>query len=360
MSKYARDNINAMLGYTSGEQPQDSGTIKLNTNENPYPTSPAVQQALAAISADALRIYPQPTADPLREAIALHHGVQPNNVIITNGGDEALRLALTTFVDPGKGFGMANPSYSLYRVLANIQDANVVEVPLDENWRLPTNFASELNAAEVQLTCVVNPHAPSGILTGTSELAELAQEIEGVLLIDEAYADFIEPELGYDSAKLLAEHDNVLILRTFSKGYSLAGLRLGYLLGAKDLIDPVLSKSRDSYNINHISQALGLAAITDQSYAADTWAKVRADRSVMQQNLSQLGLSSPPSHSNFLLAQIPSTSKSDARNLYEQLKAQGILVRYFDQPRLTDKLRITIGTPAQNERLVETLTTLLT
>ena len=226
MSKYARDNINAMQGYTSGEQPQGSDTIKLNTNENPYPPSPAVQQALTRISTDALRIYPQPTADALREAIAFHHGVQADNVVITNGGDEALRLALTTFVDPGRGFGMATPSYSLYRVLANIQDANVVGIALDENWRLPANFASELNAAEVQLTCVVNPHAPSGILTSTNELAELAQAIEGVLLIDEAYADFIDPELGYDSTKLLAEHDNILILRTFSKGYSLAGLRL--------------------------------------------------------------------------------------------------------------------------------------
>lgn len=360
MSKYARDNINAMQGYTWGEQPQDGKTIKLNTNENPYPASPAVQQALNALSTDALRVYPQPTADPLRDAIAAHHGLQRNNIIITHGGDEALRLALATYVDPGQGFGMATPSYSLYPVLARIQDAHIVEVPLDDDWRLPEGFARALNTAGVRLTCIVNPHAPSGALMETGELGALAEALEGVLLIDEAYADFIDPQLGYDSAQLLAEHDNVLILRTFSKGYSLAGLRLGYLLGAEELIDPILSKTRDSYNIDHISQALGLAAFTDRAYAADTWARVRVDRETMQQNLNQLGLTSPPSHANFLLTEVPEKADVNARLLHEQLKQQGVLVRYFDQPRLSNKLRITIGTAAQNERLLDILTARLT
>jgi len=360
MSKYARDNINAMQGYTSGEQPQDPDTIKLNTNENPYPPSPEVTKVLQGLNADSLRTYPQPTADPLRDALAQLHGLDRDNVVVTNGGDEALRLAITTFVEPGCGFGMAQPSYSLYSVLADIQDAPVTRIPLDDDWQHPTDFAARLNQAGVQLTCLVNPHAPSGTLYQEPVLSQIAQALEGVLLIDEAYADFVAPSQAYNSTTLLRTFDNVLILRTFSKGYGLAGLRLGYLLGSSDLIAPILEKTRDSYNIDHISQALGLAAILDQEYAANTWAQVRQDRQSLQNNLSQLGLLSSPSESNFLLVQIPSMTKLNAQALYEELKRRNILVRYFDHPGLHDKLRITVGTSAQNEKLVDELTDLLT
>ncbi len=360
MSEFERPNIQAMQGYTSGEQPLDAETIKLNTNENPYPPSPEVARAMARLAAEDLRRYPQPTADPLRDVIAAHHHLQRDNVVMTNGGDEALRLALTTFVEPGAVFGMAEPSYSLYPVLANIHDAQVVGIPLDEGWHWPEDFAAQLNAVGAQLTCVVNPHAPSGQLTSVEQLATLAGEIRGILLIDEAYADFIDPETEYDTAALLQQHDNVLILRTFSKGYSLAGLRLGYLLGTKGLIDPVISKTRDSYNIDHISQRLGYAAFTDHAYAAETWAKVRASRTQLAGLLGQLGLHAPPSQSNFLLVSVPQTAKLNASELYEHLKQEGILVRYFNVPGLADKLRITIGTDEENQRLVTSLTKVLT
>lgn len=360
MSDFERPNIRAMEGYASGEQPTDAATIKLNTNENPYPPSPEVAKAIAALAAIDLRRYPQPTADPLREVIATHHNLYKDNVVITNGGDEALRLALTTFVEPGAAFGMAEPSYSLYPVLANIHDAKVVRVPLAANWRWPADFAERLNASNVQLTCVVNPHAPSGYLAAVQELTTLASSIQGVLLIDEAYADFIDPEITYDTATLLEKHHNVLILRTFSKGYSLAGLRLGYLLGSAALITPIVSKTRDSYNIDHISQRLGHAAFTDRAYAAATWAKVRASRVQLSALLGQLGLQAPPSQSNFLLVTVPNTAKLDAASLYGYLKQEGILVRYFDVPGLNDKLRISIGTDEENQRLVAALTKVLT
>ena len=289
----------------------------------------------------------------LRDVIAGHHGLRRDNVVITNGGDEALRLAMTTFVEPGKGFGMATPSYSLYPVLADIHDAPVVEVPLTDTWALPDNFAAQLNAAQVQLTCVVNPHAPSGTLTDTQTLSRLADDLNGVLLIDEAYVDFLDAESGYDSATLLSTHDNLLILRTFSKGYSLAGLRLGYLLGDPSLIDPIVTKTRDSYNIDHISQVLGQAAFEDRAYAEDTWARVRAERARLAAALTELGMRSPPSHSNFLLASVG--AGRDAEAIYLALKAAGILVRYFNAPRLDDKLRITVGTPEENERLLTAL-----
>ncbi len=360
MSRHERPNIARMQGYTWGEQPEDVQTIKLNTNENPYPPSPEVQRALAGIDVSRLRTYPQPTADLLRQAIAQTHGVSIDNVVVTHAGDEALRLAITTFVEPGQSFGMANPSYSLYPVLAAIHDARMVSVDLQADWSWPEDFAAQLNSAGVQLACVVNPHAPSGILCALEKLSELADDLDGVLLIDEAYADFIDPGLNYNSAELLSKHDNVLILRTFSKGYSLAGLRLGYLLGDAQLIDPIISKTRDSYNIDHISQTLGLAAIKDQSYAQQTWHQVRTARDTLQQNLAQLGLPSPPSQTNFLLVEVPPTLPKNAKAIYLLLKEAGILVRHFNTPELDYRLRITVGTPEQNQRLLETLTHLLT
>ncbi|MEM9622653.1 MAG: histidinol-phosphate transaminase [Pseudomonadota bacterium] len=359
MSRFERPNIQAMQGYSFGEQPDDSRTIKLNTNENPYPPSPAVQQALQGVDISRLRIYPQATADPLRNLLAELHGLTPDHIVVTNGGDEALRLALTTFVAPGQVFGMAEPSYSLYPVLAEIQDASICRVALKENWNYPDTFCQQLNNAGAQLTCVVNPHAPSGTLLPASALADMAAQLNGLLLIDEAYADFVDPELEYDCSSLLQAHDNVLILRTFSKGYSLAGLRLGYLLGHPDLILPILNKTRDSYNVDLISQTLGQAAVNDLAYAQNTWAQVREHRQLLQNNLAQLGLPSPDTQSNFILATVPPALPVTAEEIYLQLKANGILVRYFSMPGLQDKLRITVGKPEENQALLENLAAIL-
>jgi histidinol-phosphate aminotransferase len=200
----------------------------------------------------------------------------------------------------------------------------------------------------------VNPHAPSGQLTAASQLHEIANSINGVLLIDEAYADFVDPSIGYQSQEFVQQHDNVLVLRTFSKGYSLAGLRLGYLLGDAELIAPILEKTRDSYNVDAISQSLGLAALQDQNYAQSTWQQVREQRQLLVGALNQLGWSSLPSETNFVLTTPPSNGVS-AAHIYQQLKDANILVRYFDHPRLQDKLRISIGTAEQNHRLLECL-----
>ena len=356
---YERSNIRRMAGYTWGEQPEDASTCKLNTNENPYPPAPGVAAALKEINAADLRTYPQPTADPLRTKIAEHHKLAKENALITHGGDEALRLAITTFIEPGSPLGCANPSYSLYPVLAGIQNAPLLQAEYSDDWSLPADFAQQANAAGTRLTCLVNPHAPSGRLMTTDDCARLAAELDGVLLLDEAYADFIDPALGYDSAPLVKAHDNLLILRSFSKGYSLAGLRLGYLIGQEALIEPLLTKTRDSYNIDAISQRLGLAALDDQDHAAETWRRVRAERSRLEDELARRGLQCPPSEANFLLAQVPEDAKLTAKALYEALKARGILVRHFDTPRLADALRISIGTPAQNQRLLHALDDLL-
>jgi histidinol-phosphate aminotransferase len=356
---YERDNIQRMAGYQWGEQPRDPRTIKLNTNENPYPPAPAIAEALARFDPAVLRTYPQPTADPLRDRLAALHGVDRHQIIVTHGGDEALRLAMTTFVDPGAAFGMAEPSYSLYPVLAEIQDARTVGVPLAADWSLPADFAETLNAAGARLTCVVNPHAPSGVLLDADTIADLASRLDGVLLVDEAYVDFVDPDHAHDLAPLTRRFDNLLLLRTFSKGYSLAGLRLGYLIGAPGLIEPLITKTRDSYNVDAISQVLGEAAIANRAYAADTWRRVREDRARLYQGLVQLGFDAPPSETNFLLARVPAAARLDAATIQAALKARGILVRYFAAPGLDDRLRITVGTPEQNQRLLDELQSLL-
>ena len=358
MSQFERPNIAAMQGYSSGEQPQEKTTIKLNTNENPFPASAKVQAALMDFATADLRVYPHPTADKLRDAIATHHGLTRDHIMLTHAGDEALRLAITTFVEPGGTLGTTDPSYSLYPVLSKIQDATMQTLALEDDWSIPDTFAQVMAQHNAQLTCLVNPHAPSGHLTPLVTIEAIAESISGVLLVDEAYIDFVDPSIAYSTKDLLNARDNVLVLRTFSKGYSLAGLRLGYLIGDPELIKPMLEKTRDSYNVDAISQALGLAAIEDQAYAQETWQQVREQRLVLSDALSAMGFSCPPSEANFLLATMP--EEIDAEGLYEALKAKGILVRYFPTPRLKDKLRITIGTGPQNEKLINTIRQLIT
>ncbi len=355
--QYERKNIAAMQGYVSGEQPDQPDVIKLNTNENPYPPGPAVAAALAGITVDQLRRYPPPTALGLRKSLAALHRVPVENLVVTNGGDELLRLLLATFVEPGESIAVADPSYSLYEVLAAAHGAGLHRIPLEADWSLPKDFAAQLNRSGAKLCFVVNPHAPSGALTPVAELKRIAEEFKGVLVIDEAYVNFVDPELAHDCVPLIQSCDNVVILRTFSKGYSLAGLRMAYGIAAQNLIDPMQYKTKDSYNTDFIAQVLARAAIEDQAYAADTWARVRSERARLQQELAQRGLSSPPSQSNFLLATVPAPRSAQA--LYEGLKQKGILVRHFRIPGIDDKLRITIGTPEENDRLLAALDQLL-
>ena len=348
---YERENIRRMAGYAYGEQPADPNVVKLNTNENPYPPSPKVASALAAFDAAGLRGYPPADARAFREMAADRFGLEPEQILATNGGDEALRLAVTTFVDPGATFAFATPSYSLYEVLAQVQDCRIEAVPMAEDWTLPQSFARAVNGQRARLTCIVNPHAPSGSLTPVDALARLAADIDGVLLIDEAYADFVDPARGHDATPLLREFDNVLLLRTLSKGYSLAGLRFGFLLGARALIEPIAEKTRDSYNTDAVSQCLAAAAFGDRAYAEATWRNVRAERERLRGALTALKFSVAPSEANFLLAD----AGRNARCIYQGLRERGVLVRYFDAGRLATALRITVGTPQQNDALLRAL-----
>ncbi|MGV8073962.1 MAG: histidinol-phosphate transaminase [Syntrophobacteraceae bacterium] len=360
MTGFERKNIQKMTGYAPGEQPDSLDVVKLNTNENPYPPTDAVMEALHGIDPEILRRYPPPTARQFREVAAEVHGVNSENIVAVNGGDELLRLALTTFVDPHQVIGIAEPSYGLYRVLADIHDCSVLSLPLEDDWSIPQNFSRRMNDAGVKLAIITNPHAPSGYLVEVEQLARLAEELKGVLLIDEAYVNFIEPEKGYDSVGLIKIYSNILFLRTFSKGYSLAGLRFGYGIGSRSIIDPIMQKTKDSYNVDAIAQKLAIAALKSRDAAAATWLAIRLERKRLREKLEELGLICPPSQSNFLLASVPDDVGGGAFKLYESLKRDSIFVRYFDQDRLRDKIRITVGTPKENDRLIEALHRLIT
>ena len=213
---YERDTIRRMHGYSWGEQPNTDDVVKLNTNENPYPPSPAVSAALRAFDARTLRRYPQPTADRFRSLVAGRFGIGRDQLIVTNGGDELLRMAFTTFLDAGDAFGTTDPSYSLYPVLAEIQSCKVITVALADDWSVPQDFAARMNDAGARLACIVNPHAPSGVLVDADTIANVAKEFKGVLLVDEAYVDFVDPALRHDLIEMVRTFDNVLLLRTLS------------------------------------------------------------------------------------------------------------------------------------------------
>ena len=355
--QYERPTIQRAGGYVPGEQPDEDNVIKLNTNENPYAPSPTLAEVLSDFDVARLRRYPQPTALSFRNEAARLHDVPVDSVVATNGGDELLRLVFATFVEPGEKIGYANPSYSLYPVLAELHGAEIFNVDLTEDWRLPEDFAGQMNRAGGKVAFVVNPHAPSGALLPSDEIARLADALDGVLLLDEAYVDFVDPETGYNALPLIQANENIIILRSLSKGYSLAGLRYGYGIGSPGLIAPMQNKTKDSYNTDVLSQLLATAALADQDYAAETWRRVRAERETLRNALRERGFEVEPSHSNFLLARIaPEGELPAASEIYNMLKDEGILVRYFgSDPRLVDCLRISIGTPEENIRLLTSL-----
>lgn len=344
---YFRENIEKAKGYQPGFQPKQTDVLKLNTNENPYPPSPKVLEVLSEIKPEQLRRYPDPAGEQFRLAAAQVHGLSPENIMCCNGGDELLTIALRTFCDRDRPVAYPVPTYSLYPVLANLQNCKAIEVPFDTGFTLP----SQLAAAGAALTIVCNPNAPTSTFIPVSEIASLADELNGVLLIDEAYIDFAED----NCLSLVADFDNVIILRSMSKGYGLAGLRFGYAIAPTPLIDGLM-KVKDSYNVNAIAIALATAAIKDQSYFRKNVETIKKQRKKLTENLRALNFEVPESSTNFLLAKC---KDGKAGEIYEKLVQRKIYVRYFDLPDLSDKLRITVGTGEQNDKLVSALKEIL-
>jgi histidinol-phosphate aminotransferase len=344
---YFRDNVERTQGYTPGFQPKATEVVKLNTNENPYPPSPLVMKALAQIRPEQLRRYPDPLGNAFREAAAELNGVQPENIMCCNGGDDLLSIAIRAFCDEGRPLAYPVPTYSLYPVLARLQNCKAVEIPFDEQFDLPAGLATTGAA----LTIICNPNAPTGSFVRVEEIASLAAKLTGVLLLDEAYADFAE----HNCVSVVRDLDNVIVLRSLSKGYSLAGLRFGYAIAGKDLIDGLI-KVKDSYNVDAVAIALATAAIKDQAYFRENVEKVKRDRRVLTEQLRALGFAVPDSSTNFVFAQV--TNGSAAR-VYEQLAQRNVFVRYWNAPGIQDRLRISIGTKEQNEKLISALKEIL-
>lgn len=345
---YFRPSVDAMAGYVPGEQPKP-GTpiIKLNTNENPYLPSPNAIAVLKNLDPEWLRRYPDPYANDFRQATSEALNIPKDWIMVGNGSDDMLNVVVRACAEPGRKVVYPMPTYVLYRTLTEIQDADRLEIPYGENNQLPLN---ELIAAQGAVTFIASPNSPSGHVVAMSDLRQLATNLNGVLVIDEAYVDFAEETV----LPLVEQFQNVIILRTLSKGYSLAGLRLGFAIAQPHLIRG-LFKVRDSYSVDAIATLVGAAAMRDQDYKNECAEKVKRSREKLAIELRQLGFEVWNSQTNFLLTQPP----GNAAKIYEALKQQNILVRYFNQPNLDDKLRISVGTDEQNRILITTLSSQL-
>ncbi len=334
---YVRSNIDAMTGYVPGEQPRGGKLIKLNTNENPYPCSPKVRAAIGRAAEQGLEKYPDPLATAFCIRAGELLGVEPDWILCGNGSDDILTIVTRTLVDSGDVVRFANPSYLLYRTLAEIQGAACDVVNYQDDWSLGAEFAAPRD--RLRLAYLANPNSPSGTMIPPARVAELAAALPCPLLVDEAYVDFADG----DCVRLVAENERVMVSRTLSKSYALAGLRFGYVVAQPQVIQQ-LRKVKDSYNCDALAIAGATAAVDDRAWLADARAKILATRSRFVAALRELGFAVVDSQANFVWCTHPDRP---ARPIYEELKASGVLVRYMLYPDWGDGLRITVGTDAQ-------------
>ena len=348
--------VRALHAYVPGEQPKIKRLIKLNTNENPYPPSPKVLASVKATVDGRLRLYPNPSAQVLREKLAKLHGCRPENILVGNGSDEVLALAVRGFVETKPNAKLMTkktklakatvqfftPSYSLYPVLADIHGAVKNAVALNPDFSLPS--LSELKRGRqwnfnAALTLVTTPNAPSGRGYKTAELEKLCRAQKGVVVLDEAYVDFANE----NALRLALKFPHVLVARTFSKAYSLCFQRIGYVVGHAELI-AALDKIRDSYNVNGLGQVAATATLDDLQYYRANFKKIITTREALSRELTRCGFRVLPSQTNFILTKPP---LFPAEAWLKKLRAQKILVRWFSAPEVRDYLRITIGTPKE-------------
>lgn len=334
-----RPLVRELHPYVPGEQPKIKGLIKLNTNENPYPPSPKVMRAVHTGIDERLRLYPNPSADTLREKLARFHQCRVENIIVGNGSDELLALAVRGFVEPGSLVQYFSPCYSLYPVLAATHGARGTSVPLSDDFGLPATWNRE-----APLTFITTPNAPTGRGYTTDELERVCRQHRGVLVLDEAYADFANE----NAMRLARDYPHVIVARTFSKGYSLCFLRIGYMVGHSTLIG-ALHKIRDSYNVNGVAQIAAAATLDDLPYYRKNFKRVIATRARITSELTKLGFEVRPSQTNFLFARPP---RFPAKVWLAKLREKKILVRWFNYSRLEDWLRISIGTDAEMDALL--------
>ncbi len=347
MKRFWSGRVRDMVPYTPGEQPRDRRFIKLNTNENPYPPSPAVAPAVAA-AVDGLRLYPDPECLALRQAIAQSVGVLPEQVFCGNGSDEILSFAFQAFFDKGEAITFPDITYSFYQVYVKYLDLTARTVALNEDFSLPLEaFCRDCGGGVV----IANPNAPTGQAVGAEDLRRVVEaNRDHVVLIDEAYVDFG----GESMARWVNAYPNLLVVQTTSKSRALAGLRVGWALGHADLMAALrcVRDSINSYTVDRLAQAAAVAALGDRAYFETTCRQVADTREKTWKRLRDMGFDVAPSKANFLFVRhgtIPGPA------LFDGLRARGILVRRWDLPRIQDHLRISIGTEAEMDALCQAL-----
>lgn len=339
-----RKNIAEMAGYVPGFQPEDAASyIKLNTNENPYPPSPRVLEAIAKEAGEGLRRYPDAASRLAREEAGRLYGFDPSWIIMANGSDEVLNNLIRAFAGEGEEIAYVHPSYSYYGTLAEIQGARVRTFGLSDSFEvvgLPERY-------EGKLFFLTNPNAPLGFTYSQKFIAELASRVSGVLVVDEAYADFAEE----NSLELVRSCENVVVTRTFSKSYSLAGMRLGLAIARPEVI-AALNKIRDHYNLDRLAQAAAVEALADQEYFRSCVERIKETRAWFTAEIEKLGYQVIPSSGNYVFATPPDRNGT---RVYQGLYDRKILVRHFSDPKLSHGLRISIGTREEMERTVQAL-----
>ena len=348
MSDLFRPNIARLHGYVPGEQPREKGYIKLNTNENPYPPSPLVLARLRDACSVDLRLYPDPDAWALRRKLGEIFAIAPQQIMVGNGSDELLNVIIRSFAGEGDKIAYPHPTYGYYKPLIDIQGAEAVPVEFDEDFSLPKGLA----VPGARITFLANPNAPSGTLVPYDEVAALCARVDGVLVVDEAYVDFSQG----GCIQLIEEHPNAIVVRTMSKSFSLAGMRIGFAFAPTALIAGMW-KVKDHYNLNRLSLVAAEAALEDIDSMRTNAARVCATRTRLCAELRELGFYVWDSQANFVLARLGERwANSTAAELYEELKECRILVRYFaTPPRLADCLRISVGTDAEIDALLAAL-----
>lgn len=348
MAKWEQ-NVRKVVPYVPGEQPNQPGMIKLNTNENPYPPAPGVERALRELPGERLRLYPDPTASVLVNALARRYGLRPEQVFVGVGSDDVLAMSFLTFFNGEKPILFPDITYSFYDVWAELYRIPYECQPLDEDFCIRKEDYFKENGGIV----LANPNAPTGVEADLDTIRQiLAKNRDVIVIIDEAYIDFG----GTSAVSLLSEYDNLLVVQTFSKSRSLAGMRIGYAFGQPELIKYLndVKYSFNSYTMDMTALSLGVEAVKDEAYFQETLQKIIHTRERVKKELRDLGFAFADSKSNFIFATHP---KLAAKELFEALKKEKIYVRYFEKPRIDSFLRITIGTDEQMDKLLEFLKT---
>lgn len=351
MSKFLINKYQSLEAYVPGEQPKDMEYVKLNTNESPFPPSQGVLDRISEEEVAMLKLYPDPDCTVLRHKLAQLYNVDDENVFISNGSDEILSFSFMAFCSEQTGAIFPNISYGFYKVYGDLYGVNYTEFPLNEDFTINVQDYVNANATVV----IANPNAPTGLTISTEDIVRIAESNpNNVVLIDEAYVDFG----GVSCVELTKKYENLLVVQTFSKSRSMAGARLGFAIGSKALIDDLnrIKYSTNPYNINRLTLAAGEAAVDDNAYYTENCKKIIDIRNYSMKKLSELGFVYTDSKANFIFAK---SNKISGDILYKRLKANGVLVRHFSNPIISDYVRITVGTKDQMDRLFKAIEKIL-